>query len=303
MKNETSLVELSGALADAAESAGRSVVRVEGRARPVSGTLLSAEGHVVAIGHTLEHDDVVLGLADGSTVRASVVGRDAGTDLALLKAEASGLQPAPWGELDGARVGQLVLGVYRPGRTTRATFGVIGALGEAWRTRFGGKVDRYVEASLPLHPGFSGGLLVDAAGRALALSTSGLIRGVALGIPASTVRRVTQELLAHGRVRRGYLGVGSYPVALPAALGERLGQPSGLLVVSVEDESPAARAGLFLGDVIVAADGRATREPADLLAALDEDRIGRDAALRVLRAGEIVEKLVRVAEREAPPNP
>jgi S1-C subfamily serine protease len=297
MKNETTLAELSGALADAVASAGRSVVRVEGRSRPVSGTLLSAEGHVVAIGHTLEHDAVVLGLADGSTVRASVVGRDAGTDLALLKAEASGLQPAPWAELDGARVGQLVLGVYRPGRTTRATFGVLGALGEAWRTRFGGKVERYLEASLPLHPGFSGGLLVDAAGRALALSTSGLIRGVALGIPAATVRRVTQALLAHGRVRRGYLGLGSYPVALPAALRERLGQPTGLLVVSVEDESPAAHAGLFLGDVIVAADGRATREPADLLPALDEDRIGQDAALRVLRAGVIVEKLVRVGER------
>ena len=298
MENKTSLIGLSTALADVVESVSRSVVRVEGRARPVSGTIFSAEGHVVAISHTVERDeDVEVGLADGGLVRAGVVGRDPATDLALLKAEATALTPAPWADLDAARVGQVLLGIYRPGRTARATLGILGALGDAWRTRSGGKIDRYLEASLPLQPGFSGGVLVDAGGRALALSTSGLLRGRAIGIPAATVTRVAQAILSHGSVRRGYLGVGSHPAALPAALQSSLGQATGLLIVSVEPESPAAKAGLLLGDVIVAVGGQRTAEPADLLPSLDEENVGREAVLRVLRAGELRELRVTIGAR------
>lgn len=293
-----SLQELSKSLADAVESAGRSVVRVERRPRPVSGTVFSADGHVIAVSHTVERDeDLSVGLPDGRTVRGRVVGRDPGTDLALLQVEANGLEAARWSDLAGARVGQILLGVYRPGRTTRATFGILGALGQAWRTRFGGKVDHYLEASLPLHPGFSGGLLVDAEGRALALATSGLMRGVALGIPAQTVKRVAEALLAHGRVRRGYLGVGSYPVALPEPLQVSRKQATGLLILSVEAESPAAKAGLLVGDIIVGVDGRQTAEPADLLPALDEDQVGREVVLSVSRGGELRDFRVSVAAR------
>jgi len=292
------LQDLSKSLADAVESVGRSVVRVEGRSRPVSGTVFSAEGHVIAISHTVEHDeDVECGLPDGRTARGKVLGRDPGTDLALLRVEASDLHAAPWADIEGARVGQILVGVYRPGRTTRATFGVLGALGKDWRTRFGGKIDHYVEASLPLHPGFSGGLLADASGRALALATSGLMRGVALGIPASTVKRVAEALLSHGRVRRGYLGVGSYPVALAPPLQSSRNQATGLLILSVQGGSPAAKAGLLVGDTIVAVDGRATAEPADLLPALDEDQVGREALLRVVRGGELRDVRVTIAER------
>jgi serine protease DegQ len=290
-------MEISNALAAVVEGASRSVVRVEGRARAVSGTVFSDDGHVVAIDHTLERDDVELGLPDGGTAKARVVGRDPGTDLALLKTDGEGLVPATWTNLDGARVGHLVVGVYRPGRTARATLGVVAALGDAWRTRSGGKIDRYLEASLPLQPGFSGGLIVDASGKALGLSTSGLLRGVPLGIPAATVARVAEALKTGGRVRRGYLGVGSYPVALPSPLQSSLGQDSGLLVISVQQDSPASRAGLLLGDVVVAVDGQPTREPADLLSALDEDRVGREILLRVVRAGEVREMRATVAER------
>jgi S1-C subfamily serine protease len=294
------LMEMSNGIADVVEAAGRSVVRVEGRSRPVSGTLVSADGHVVAISHTLERDeDVAVGLPDGRAARARVLGRDPATDLALLHVEASGLEPAPWRALEGARVGQLVLGIYRPGRTARATLGVLAALGDSWRTRFGGRIDRYLEASLTPPPGFSGGLLLDAAGGALALSTSGLMRGVALGLPANTVKRVTDALLAHGRVRRGYLGVGSQPVALPEAQAASLGQATGVLVVSVESDSPAARAGVLLGDVIVALEGGPVTQPLDLLPALDEERVGQAVGLRILRAGELRELRVTVGERGA----
>ena len=292
------LMELSNGLADVVEAAGRSVVRVEGRTRPVSGTIVSADGHVVAIHHTLERDeDLAVGLPDGRTTRARVLGRDPATDLALLKVEESGLVPAPWRPLDGARVGQFVLGLYRPGRTARAALGVLAALGDSWRTRSGGRIDRYLEASLTPPPGISGGLLVDAGGGALALATSGLLRGVALGLPAETVTRVTAALLAHGRVRRGYLGVGSQPVALPESLRASLGQATGVLVVSVEADSPAAHAGLLLGDVIVALLGKPVTEPLDLLPALDEERVGQPVALGVVRAGEPRELQVTVGER------
>lgn len=292
-------IEISNGLAQVVENAGRSVVRVEGRGRPVSGSVFSDKGHVIAINHTVDSDELEIGLPDGTTAKARVVGRDAGTDLVLLQVDKTGLVPAPWAELDATRVGHVVVGVYRPGRTTRATFGIVAALGDGWRTRYGGKIDRYLEASLPLQPGFSGGLLVNAEGQALGLSTSGLLRGVALAIPASTVKRVGTALMQGGRVRRGYLGVGSYPVALPEPLQASLGQASGLLIVSVQPDSPASKAGLLLGDVIVGAEGKPTAEPADLLPVLDEDRVGKEAALRILRAGELKDVKVTVGERTA----
>jgi serine protease DegQ len=254
---------------------------------------------VLAISHTVELDEVELGLPDGGTTRAQVVGRDPATDLALLQTGRKGLVPVRWGGLDELRVGHLVVAVYRPGRTTRATLGVVAALGEAWRTRSGGRVDRYLEASLPLQPGFSGGVMVDGSGKALGLSTSGLLRGVALALPGSTVRRVAEALRAGGRVRRGYLGVGSHPVALPTPISTGLGRETGLLLISVQPDSPASRAGLFLGDVVVTLDGTPTAEPADLLPALDEDQIGREIVLGILRGGERREVRLKVGERGA----
>jgi serine protease DegQ len=289
-------MELSNALADVVETVARSVVRLGGRSA-VSGAVFSGEGHVVAVNHTLDRDDLEVGLPDGRTVAGHVVGRDSATDLALIKADASDLTVAPWIDPGSTRVGELLLAVYRPGRTPRVAFGALAALGEDWRTRFGGRIDRYVEASLPLRPGFSGGLLATASGGAVALATSGLLRGVPLGIPASTVKRVAQELLAAGHVRRGYLGVISYPVALPPALQSSLGQAAGLLVLSVEPESPASAARLFQGDVIAGVEGHAVTEPSDLLASLDEDQVGHEIRLRVVRAGEIHEVRVTVGER------
>ena len=173
----------------------------------------------------------------------------------------------------------------------------LGLLRETGRTRGGGKIDRYLEASLPLQPGFSGGLLVDASGKALGLSTSGLVRGIALGIPAATVKAVAEALLKGGRIRRGYLGLGSYPVVLPPALQSSLGQSAGLLVISVQPDSPAGSAGLLLGDVLVGVEGRPITEPADLLPMLDEDRVGREITLRIVRAGELREVRATVGER------
>jgi S1-C subfamily serine protease len=138
---------------------------------------------------------------------------------------------------------------------------------------------------------------VDAAGRVLGLNTSALLRGVSLAVPTPTVRQVVETLLAHGRVRRGYLGVGAQAVRLPEALAQQLGQETALLLMSVEPDSPAAHGGLLLGDTIVAFDGQPVRHMDDLLALLSGDRVGTSAAVRLVRAGQVQDLSVTVGER------
>ncbi|PYQ15811.1 MAG: serine protease [Acidobacteria bacterium] len=293
--------DLSDRLASVAASAGAAVVRVEGRRRAASsGVVFGADGAVVTAHHCLDWDEGIrVGLADGVTVPAALVGRDPSTDLALLRVQATGLATPSWTGPEEARVGQLVLGLSRPERGIRAGLGVVSATGEAWRTPAGSRVDRYIEADLALHAGFSGGLVVDASGRALGIETAGLVRGTAVVLPAPTVRRVAESLAAHGHVRRGFLGVGTMPVRLGAEQEKALGQPTALLVTSVQPDSAAARAGVLLGDALLAFDGHALHRPGDLFARLDEDAIGRRATLRVLRAGEVRDVAAQVGARDA----
>lgn len=296
-----SVSDLSNALAAVVERSGPGVVRIEGRRRgPSSGAVWSADGLVVTTSHVLEWDEnIKVGLPDGTAATAALVGRDPTTDLALLRVPASGLGVPDWADVDRVKVGHLTLAVSRPGRSVRASLGVVSAVGDPWRTRSGGRIDRYIETDLGIYPGFSGSLLADSGGRALGLNTSGLIRGLSLAVPGKTVRRVAETLIAHGHVRRGYLGVGTYPVPLSPALEQQLGQSSALLVVSVEPESPAARAGLLLGDALVSFGGQPVRHPADLLSLLDEESVGTEVKARIIRAGEMRELTISVGTRPA----
>jgi S1-C subfamily serine protease len=297
----TSLVDLSGELEAAVESAAPGVVRVEGRRRSSSsGVAWSADGVIVASHHAVDTDESVpVGLPDGRAVPARVVGRDAGTDLAVLRAEATGLAVPRWDEGRAPRLGHLVIGLSRPGRSARARLGIVSAVANEWRTPAGGRLESYLETDIDPHPGFSGGLLLGADGRALGVTTAGLLRGTGMAVAAASLRRVVEALLARGRMRRGWLGIGTQPVALGQELRGRLGQATALLVLSVQPESPAARAGLLLGDVLLRAGEERLTGPAALLPALDEDRVGRDLALRILRAGEERDLTVVVGEREA----
>ena len=292
---------LSGELAAVVEAGAPAVVRVEGRPRGASsGVCWSADGLVVASHHAVDaEEEVPVGLADGRTVAAKVVGRDPGRDLVVLRVEAQGLVPPRWAEAGAARVGHLVLGLSRPGRAARAQLGILGAVAGPWRSPAGGRLERYLESDLALHPGFSGGLLLGADGAALGVNTAGLLRGTSLAVPAETVRRVVESVLARGRVRRGYLGIGTQSVALTPDLRGRLGQPAALIVLSVQPESPAARAGLLLGDVLLKAGGETLTHPGALLPALDEERVGEEVALEVLRAGQTLSVPVVVGERAA----
>jgi len=299
------LEQVSNNFADAVEGVGPAVVRVDARRRfPASGLIWSSDGLIVTAHHVVRRDEgITVGLADGRLVAAALVSRDPSTDLAVLRAEAGDLTPPAWAEDSGLRVGQLVLAVARPDDALQASLGVIGALEGAWRSPAGGQIDRYVQSDLTLYPGFSGGALVSAAGSVIGMNTSALLRGVSLTIPASTLRRVVEALVAHGRVRRGYLGIGSQPVRLPDALASELGQETGLLLITVEPDSPADRAGLLLGDTIVTLAGERVRHLDDLQAILSGDLVGQTVTVRFVRGGRVEEREITIGERtEQPPH-
>ncbi len=292
------LKDISSGIAGVVEQAGPSVVRIEaGRRFPGSGIIWAADGTIVTADHVIEQeDDIRVGLPDGQLVAATLAGRDPGTDLAVLRAQASGLSVPSWSD-GAAKVGHLVVALARPGRTVRARLGIISAVGEAWRTPMGGELDRYLEADMTPGLGFSGGMLVDTDGRVLGMNTAGLLRRAALTVPVPTLRKVVGMLLAHGKIRRGYLGIGAHPVRLPAGLEQQVGQRVGLIVVSVEPGSPAERGGLGLGDVIVAVDGTLVRSHDDVAAQLTSEKVGASLRIRLVRGGAVKELSVTVAER------
>ncbi len=292
------LVELSGELAAAVESAAPSVVRVEGRRRMgSSGVAWSADGVIVASHHAVDaEEDVPVGLDDGRTVKARVAGRDPGTDLAVLRVEATGLAVPRWDGSGTPRVGNVVLGVSRPGRTARARLGIVSAAAAEWRTPSGGRLETYLETDIEPHPGFSGGLLLGADGSALGVTTAGLLRGAGMVVPVAALRRVVETLVAHGRVRRGYLGIGTQTIAMVPPVSD---QTVALIVLSVQPGSPAARAGLMVGDVLLRAGEERLTHPGALVPSLDEERVGHEVRLRILRAGEEKDVVIVVGERDA----
>lgn len=294
------LMELSAALGSLVERAGGAIVRIEARRRRASsGFVLSPAGLIIAANHAVERDeDVRVSFGGEETRPAEVVGRDPSTDVALLRVEgASGAGTGEWVDAAEVRVGHVMLALGRPGRTVRAAFGIVSAVAEGWRNPAGARLERYMEGDVRLPPGFSGAAIVDGGGALIGMATTGLIPGATMIVPASTVRKVAQTLETHGGVRRGYLGIGSYPVRLEGSARDRAQQDSGLLIFSVEPGGPADRAGVLLGDVLLALDGTSLHRIEDLLAALSEDRAGREATLRVLRAGAARDIAVTVGER------
>ncbi|MBI3970582.1 MAG: serine protease [Chloroflexi bacterium] len=293
------LARFSDALAEAVETAGRTVVRVDGRRRrPGSGIVWAADGLIVTADHVVERDeDLSVGLPDGHTVGATIVARDPGTDLALLRAHAAA--PAPIRRGPPPRVGHLALIVARPGESLATSIGVVSAIGGPSRTRRGGRLDRVIWTDAGFYPGFSGGPLIDTAGQMLGLATSHFGAGAGLVISLETIERVAGTLLRHGRIRRGVLGVYSQPVGLPESLKRALGlsQDTALLIVGVENDGPADRGGLLIGDTLIALDGQPVQTTEDLQALLGSERAGREASVRVIRGGEIRDLTVTIGER------
>ncbi len=307
MENQTSaagaasaLSVLSEGMADAVEKIGPSVVQVNGRRRRSASGLVYATGKVLTASHVLEREeDLSIVTHDGRTLEARFLGRDSSTDLAVLEAPELGDGAIAEPAAGGVRVGQVSLAVARPSREgIRASFGVISAVGGPLRTRRGARLESYIQTDATPYPGFSGGPLVDAEGAVLGIMALGLARGVALAVPADVAWRVAGALSERGSVKRGYLGILSQPVRLPAAQRVGLGeQKGGILVVGVEDGSPAGEGGMILGDILVSLDATPVTDTDELQALLTGDRVGTEAVAGVIRGGELQTLRLTVGER------
>jgi S1-C subfamily serine protease len=300
----TALLEsLSTELATAVEAGGRAVVAIHARRRiPASGVQWRA-GVIVATNHTIQRDDnITVTLPDGTTAAVTLAGRDASIDLAVLRLAGQSLATAQLRLDPSPSVGEFVIALGRPGPRLTASWGVVSSVAGPWRTWHGAEIDSLLRLDLSIYDGFSGGPLIDAAGRVLGINTSGLARGTPVTIPVATVERTAGELLERGTIRRAYLGIGTQPVRVPQSLARRLELKNtvGLLIASVDPGGPADRDGVLLGDILLALDGAAVSDPTDVLAKLGGDRVGRPIAARVIRGGEVKTLQVTPGERPQP---
>ncbi len=308
----TTFEELSNSFADAVESAAQSVVGVAARRKfPATGIVWDDAGHIVTANHVVHDDEnITIILPNGETAEASLVGRAPMADIAVLKTEAEGLTPAKWVADDAVRVGQLVLAIGRPGENVQATLGALSGMGQVMtggrkhrgrgkgrgrhhgrgHHRHGGQrsTQNVLITDVTMYPGFSGGPLIAGDGSVYGLNTSGLGRGASTTIPVSTLQKVTAQLIEHGKIETGWLGIGLQPVKLPDALQTELEQDTGILIVSVEEGSPAQTAGIFMGDTLVGAGGASITNPDDLFMVLTDDVIGKDIELQIIRGGDVM---------------
>ncbi len=294
--------DLSNQLADSVQSAAGSIVRVQARRGPAASGIVIAADLILTADHVVDpsrEDQIRLGLPEGSEIGASLVGRDPATDLAILRAANASLRPAAAAQTE-PRAGALVLVVARPGAEPQASLGLVTGLAGPTRTRRGGMLERFIQVDTVLYPGFSGGALIDTSGSVLGMVTSGLgFGGPNIAIPWALTSQLAETIGRHGRVPRGYLGIGSQPVALSAAARDLAGgQERGLLVVQVADNAPAASAGFLQGDILVRLDGQTVSNADDLQALLTPNRVGSSLSASVVRGGELKELSVTVGTRE-----
>lgn len=295
----TSLSSFSQQLADTVERAANATISVrEGGRSGVSGTIWRP-GIAVTIAHTIRGlDEVTVVLPAGSEVKAEVAARDGGTDLAILKLS-SDIPVAPTADDAAARVGELVLAVARRrNEGIAASYGIINTVGGPWRTWSGARIDRWLGLDLDPFPGFSGGPVVNASGEALGIAASGPSRSAAL-IPSSSVSRIVDQLVKHGRPLRGYIGVGLQPVAFARDAWQSLGIQSGggLMITAIAPGSAAEEAKLTLGDVIITVDGNPIEQGNRLQGLLDAETVGKTIAFGILRGGRLLNLEVTVREK------
>jgi S1-C subfamily serine protease len=294
---------LSDDFAKAINQASASVVTVHARRRIPSSGVHWRAGIIVTADHTIERDeDITVTLPDGRNVPATLAGRDPSTDIAILKVDAGNLAIAEKSDAAKLKTGNLLLAAGRTADgATRASSALVGVTGPALRTWQGGQLDLTVRLDRRLHPNLSGGPALDDQGRAFGINTSGLSRLASLVIPASTVDRVSAELEKKSHMGRAYLGVGMQPVRLSPKVREtlKIANEIGIMVAGVEPEGPAEKAGVMLGDVIVALDGKPLNNLRSVQNLLIGAQIGKSVKASIIRGGALVEVVVIVGERPA----
>jgi serine protease Do len=301
LPDEEALDAYSQAVMRVAERLSPSVASLRARSGGGSGVVITPDGFLLTSAHVVQRARRVHAtFTDGREFEANVVGRDALSDLAVLRAEARDLVPAELGDAEKLRVGQLVVAIGNPhGFAGSVTAGVVSALGRSLPTRSGAAtrwVDDVIQTDAALNPGNSGGALADGLGRVVGVNTAvaGIGLGLAVPINAAT-RKIVAALMTEGLYRRAYLGIAGGPRPLPPRLASRLGRQGGIEVVEVVHGGPASNAGLRPEDLIVAVDGTAVEGMGDLLRLMDGSLIGSRVQLDVVREGsELSVELVPV---------
>src|SRR5882757_10440960 len=295
------LETISSDFASVAEKAGASVVAVHARRwMPTSG-IEWKKGVVVTVHHGVQRDeDIKVLLGSGRAVSAKLVGRDPSTDIAVLRIEEGSSSAPQLGDSTSLRLGHLVLAL---GRTRRgdlvASSGIIGGISGEWRNRRGGQLDQHIRLDLALYPGFSGGPLVNARGEVVGINTRGLAHGRAVTVPVATVNRVVEELLEKGHIARPYLGIAMQPVKVPENMRSKLltKTRAGLLVVHVENDGPAEKAGVLLGDVLFEVNGETVEDLTAIQDAIAAAKTGDLMTIGLIRAGKVEQVSVILGER------
>jgi serine protease Do len=302
----TELIELSNALAQATERAAASVVAVHTESRGSSSGIVWRPGVIVTSEHALRRDeDIQITLSNGTVAPATLAGRDASTDIAVLKfAESAGpataAPPPQFGDAAALKPGSLTLVV---GRTRAsgpvAALGVVSLVTAERRGWTGASLAPYIRLDVGLQPTAVGGAVIDAQGAVVGLATPRFARFGAIVVPAAAIDKIAATLLEKGRMPRGYLGVGLQPVRLPEALRDSLkrAEKSAAIVLEVHPGGPADKAGIVIGDILVSIAGRAIARLEDVQSHLAGESIGKSLAVKFVRGGALQERTIVVAER------
>lgn len=304
----------SRAVISVVETVGTSVVSISVGKRgssqgiePVgagSGTVIAPDGYILTNDHVVHGAKrLMVTFTDGTSVPASLVGTDPATDLAVIRADASNLQWAMLGDSTSLRVGQLVIAIGNPfGFQSTVSTGVVSALGRALRSREGRLIEDIIQHTAPLNPGNSGGPLVDSSGRIVGTNTAiiAMAQGIGFAVPVHTARWVVSQILTHGRVRRGFLGIAGRqrPLARRLVRYHQLPMDHAVEVLSVEESGPAAHAGIRVGDLISAVNGTPVAGVDDLHRFLAEWPVGEPITLTVIRRQERSEVVLVPAEMQ-----
>lgn len=301
-----SLVRLSLELTGVVERVGSRIVAIDARPKVRTSGVIWRSGVIVSTSHTVRRDeDIAVTLHDGSEVIASFAGRDPATDLSVLRIDSkppeSDTAEIQFAEASELKPGNLVIAVGRvhPAHGVSASLGILTVAAGKWRTWRGAEIDRLISPDVSIFVGFSGGALIDMAGRIIGINTTGLGRGAGVTIPASTVDRVLDQLLASGHMRRPYLGLGMQRVLLPDKLREKfnLTQTAGLIVLSVEADAPADNAGITIGDVLLTLGEAPIVDTDDVQTILDSQDVGVVVKTTLFRGGELTALNITLGER------
>jgi len=290
--------QFSKEISEVVKQAGKSIVAVDGRSGRTSSGILWRSDSILTASHSIRRDaNIAVIPGPGRSVQARLVGRDRGTDIALLKLDREiESESVQLGNTASLSVGELTVAV---GRTRRgnvvASAGIISGLMGEWqvaRTR----IDQFIRPDLNLYPGFSGGVLLSAGGGVLGLNTSGLLRGTPITIPSSTLSRIAEEISSSGYVARPYIGLVMQPVPIPESLQKKadVTAAGGLLVMQVEPGGPADLGGALLGDILLDMDGNSFDDLDDVHDVLGKKGAGQEVRATLVRGGQKVQLTIRI---------